>query len=688
MNRLTLCLMALLTAPLWAAEGMWTLDNLPRAQLQSAHDFSPDAAWVEQVQRASVRLAGGCSGSFVSPQGLILTNHHCIADCVAQLSTADEDLMRDGFLAITQAQERQCPDIEVNQLVEIRDVTERVQAAATDLDASAANAARKAAKTAIESECVGAAADSLRCDVVTLYHGGRHHLYRYRRYQDVRLAFAPEIGIAFFGGDPDNFNFPRYVLDMGLLRVYQDGKPAPVEHYFRWDASGAEDGELVFVTGHPGATQRLLTTAQLATLRDTILPERLVYLAELRGLLSQFASEGTEQARISQGDLFSVENAFKALRGRHAALVEPGFFEAKLAAENALREAVDDKRRWRGAYGGAWAAIAEVQPLWRDIYTEYSFLEVGRGFSSELFDIARHLVRAAAEREKPDGQRLREYSEAALPRLTQTLFSSAPVYPALERLTLGWSLEKLREYLGADHPAVRDALGREAPQRLAEATIAGTRLTEVDYRRTLWEGGTVAIAAADDPMIALARRVDAAARAVRQRYQDAIEAVEDREGERIAQAQFAVYGTDSYPDATFSLRLSYGQVRGWREGGEMIPPFTTIQGAFERATGNAPYALPPSWHAARDRMDTGTRMNFVTTHDIIGGNSGSPVINREARIVGLIFDGNIHSLGGAYAYDERYNRAVAVHSATMLEALETVYNANRLVDEIRAKTRD
>ncbi len=667
----------------WADEGMWTLNNLPAGQLQTGYDFDPDPAWVDKVQRASVRLAGGCSGSFVSDQGLILTNNHCVSHCVSQLSTRTDNLVAQGFYAETRADERICPDIEINQLQEIRDVTQRVRAATADLDERAANTARKAVKSAIERECLGDQPQARRCDVVTLYHGGQYHLYRYRRYQDVRLVFAPESSIAFFGGDPDNFNFPRYDLDMSLLRAYEADAPAQVADFFPWQSAGAYEGELVFVTGHPGATQRLLTAAQLAVLRDVILPERMIYLAEFRGLLKQFGAQGAEQARISQSDLFSIENGLKAYRGRHAALVDPEFFATKRATEAALQTSINKKKRWRQAYGDAWQAIERASTIWRDIYTEFSFLEYQRGFASELFGIARQLVRAAAERPKPDGERLREFSEAALPRVTQTLFSAAPIYPELEVVKLAWSLEKLRENLGADHPAVRLVLGQESPAALARRVVQDSRLADVSLRKSLWDGGAAAIAASTDPMIQLAMRVDPLARAIRKRYEDEVESVEERNGEKIAQAVFQVYGTGTYPDATFTLRLSYGTVRGWEERGKPVLPFTTIGGTFARATGAPPYDLPASWLRHEADLDFTTRMNFVTTNDIIGGNSGSPVINRKAELVGLIFDGNIHSLGGGFLYDARYNRAVAVHSAAMLEALRVVYGAQRILNELK-----
>lgn len=674
-------LFALLCTSVLAEEGMWTLDNLPRQALARQYQFDVTPAWSQTVQKASLRLAGGCSGSFVSAQGLVLTNHHCVSRCIAQLSSRDENLLEAGFVARELNQEAICPEIEVNQLLDISDVTQSIHQTIADLSPQQAVTARKAAMSELEAGC-GQGDHKLRCEVVTLYEGGRYHLYKYRRYQDVRLVFAPETQIAAFGGDPDNFSFPRYALDMSLLRVYDEGQPVQSKHYFRVNPAGAQVDELVFVTGHPGTTRRAFTVAQLVSLRDLILPQRMSYLAELRGVLRQFATVGPEQERISRREYLGIENTLKAFRGRHAALSEPGFMEARRSQEYALRERVHDKRALRKTTAGAWDEIAKAQLVWRDIYTDYSMLELMRGYQSDLLAIARHLVRAAQERPKPNAQRLREYTDAALPQLTQRLFSAAPIHPELERLSLGWSLEKLREFLGPDHPAVRLSLGVEAPQALADRLIRKTQLADLSIRKALWDGGAAAIAASADPLIEFARRIDGPARAVRARQEQDIQAVVETNSTLISQARFQLDGTDNYPDASFSLRLSYGQVKAWTEKGREIEPFTTVAGAMARATGQAPFAFPPSWLAAETQLKLTTPMNFVTTHDIIGGNSGSPMINRKTELVGLVFDGNLHSLGGAYAYDGRYNRAVAVHPAAMKLALETVYAADHLVDEL------
>jgi hypothetical protein len=663
------------------AEGMWTLDNLPRAAVQRDFGFQPDAAWIDRVQKSSVRLAGGCSGSFASADGLVLTNHHCIWDCVEQLSTTEQNFLQDGFLARTRAAELRCPNMELNQLTEISDVTARVKSATDALSGEAFVAAQRAEMSRIEQACAGDD-PTVRCDVVTLYHGGLYHLYRYQRFDDVRLVWSPELAASAFGGDPDNFNFPRYSLDASLLRAWRDGRPTSTPDFFRWNPAGAEDGELVFVTGHPGTTQRLLTVAQLELRRDLTLVDQLLYLAELRGLLNHYAGLGDEQRLHSQFHILMVENSYKALRGLLQALKDPAVFEFKRAEEQELRDWVAEDPARVAEYGTAWDEIARAQEVYRALHRRYTLVEQSRGFRGELFTIARGLVRAADERQKPSEERLREYRDTALQSLEQRLLSPAPIYPDYERLNLAWSLTKLREELGADDPLVRAALGNESPADLARRLVENTRLADLDVRRALWEGGAEAVAASDDPMIAFFRRIDGEARAVRARFENEVEAVERANQQKLARVRFELKGTDAYPDATFTLRVSYGEVRGWEEYGQTIGPFTVLSGAFVRHTGADPFALPDSWFAAKPRLDLDQRVNFVSTHDIIGGNSGSPMVNRDAQVVGLVFDGNIHSLGGAYWYDARLNRAVSVHSGLIIHALRHIYEAGELLEEL------
>jgi hypothetical protein len=665
-----------------AAEGMWALDNLPASRLKTEYGFTPGKDWVDHVMRASARIAGGCSASFVSKDGLVMTNHHCAAACVSQLSTAKKNFIADGFLARGRGQEVPCPEIELNRLERISDVTGEVKGAVAGLDGEAFKLAKNAVEAKLSSACVGAERETARCDVVDLYHGGRYHLYRYHRFQDVRLVWVPEQAIAFFGGDPDNFNFPRYDLDIALLRAYEDGRPARPKDFFPFSRAGAEAGEMVFVSGHPGTTQRQLTMSELETFRDLRLIGGLLRLAEERGILEQYSKLGREAARIAENDLFGIENSYKAYVGELKALLDPALTKQKQKEESELRAFVASQPALRAGVGGAWEAIEKAQQVYRDIEAQYSSIEGARAFAGRYFTHARRLVRGADERAKPNADRLPEFTDSQLPEVEQRLFSTAPIYPEYESVRLGWSLTKMRELLGADDPFVRMVLGRKSPDQLAAEWVAGTRLGDPALRKALWTGGKEAIARSDDPFIKLALAVDPAARAIRKRYEREVEAVVLKNTELIAQARFARDGTSAYPDATFTLRLSYGEVAGWSEGGRKIAPFTDFAGAFARETGADPFALPESWRAAKGRLDPAQRFNFVTDNDIIGGNSGSPMINRAGEIVGLIFDGNIHSLGGAFWFDPRTNRAVAVHSGAILESLAKVYGASDLVREI------
>jgi hypothetical protein len=667
-----------------ADEGMWPFNNVPKAEIKRRYGFEVTDAWLRKVQLASVRFNNGGSGSFVSPDGLVLTNHHIASDTLAKLSTPERDLVKQGFYARTRAEELRAPDLELNVLVDIEDVTDRVNAAVKPgMSPAEANAARRAAIAAIEKESLEKT--GLRSDVVTLYQGGQYNLYRYKRYTDVRLVFAPEFQIAFFGGDPDNFTYPRYCLDMALFRVYENGQPAHVENYLKWSPAGARDGELVFVSGHPGSTQRLNTVAHLEYLRDFGLPLLIRWLEVTRAALLEYSRKGEEQARRAQEDLFGVENSLKALRGQLEGLKDPKIIARKREAEAALRAFVAADARRQREYGDAWDAIARARASLASYERERRFLEGGWGFNSRLFDIARTLVRLAEENEKPDAERLPEYTTARRESLELQLYSPAPIYDDFEQIKLAASLRFMRDELGAANPVVQKVLAGKTPEERAAELVSGTKLKDVAYRKQLAAGGSRAIEESKDPMIELARAVDAEARAVRKRYEDEVVGVEREAYAKIARALFEKEGTKIYPDATFTLRLSYGAVRGYMENGKFIPPFTFFAGLYERAAqhGNKPpYQLPPRWSERKAALNLRTPFNFVSTNDIIGGNSGSPVINRNAELVGLIFDGNIQSLVGNFVYDDTQNRAIAVDVRGMIEALRKIYGAEELVQEL------
>jgi V8-like Glu-specific endopeptidase len=672
-----------LANPLLAAEGMWTLDNLPYADLEKNYKFKPTQEWIQKSMRSAVRLAGGCSGSFVSPEGLVLTNHHCVISCVEDLSSKEQDFVNKGFLAKSRSEEKQCPGMEVNRLEKTEDVTERMLAALAGLTGKAFSDAKKAEQSRIEKECVGDAGDKRRCDIVELYGGGQYHVYQYSRYQDVRLVFTPEYAAGFFGGDPDNFNFPRYNLDMSLLRVYADGQPITNNDWFPINPKGANENELVMTLGHPGATQRLLTMAELETQRDLVLPFRLIFASEYRGLLLQYSRQGAEQARIAQTELTMVENGIKARTGMFQSLLSPAVMQQKRNDENAFRNWVASDATRKQQFGDPWKTLSDTQVAWRNLYLDYVMVELGMGTLSQQVIWAKTLVRGTAEIEKPDAERLREFSQAALPGVQASLFAETPLYPEFEELKLSWSLSKLRERLGVDNPIVKNILGKESPESIAKNIVANSKLADSALRKKLWDGGTDAVKKSNDPAIVLARLLDEHGRKMREQFDHRIEPVQKAAIEQLAKARFAFKGTAVYPDATFSLRLSYGVIRGWNERGTPVKPFTDFAGLFDRATAYDPFKLADTWVAAQKNLNKKTRFNQVSTNDIVGGNSGSPLINAKGELVGLIFDGNIQSLGGSYFYDESVNRAVSVHTAAISEALRKVYKAEHLVKELK-----
>lgn len=682
MKRFFSALLACGLASLAAAEeGMWTFDNPPVKQLQQKYNFTPTQEWLDHLRLSSVRFNDGGSGSFVSATGLVLTNHHVALGQLQKVSSPQKDYVADGFLARTPEEELKCPDLELNVLVSMENVTDRVLAAVKPgMSEKQANDARKAAIAAIEKESMEKT--GLRSDVVTLYHGGEYWLYRYKKYTDVRLVFAPEQQTAFYGGDPDNFTYPRYDLDMALFRVYEDGKPVKPQHYLKWNPEGAKDGELVFVSGHPGSTNRLYTLAQLETLRDLSYPMRLEGIERRLGVARAYAARGKEQARQAAGLIFGLENSKKALSGEYKGLKDPQLMQIKAQQEKELRDKVAANPEWQKAYGDAWQAIEKAQASFRERAKEYSYRRLS-GY--RLPGVALSIVQLVAEVKKPDGERLDGFHESQLPSLKFRLFSPAPIYPEFEEVLLADGLREALEKLGPEDPFVKAALAGKTPEQVAHEVIAGTKLADPDFRKQLVEGGEEAVAASQDPLIALARRVDPILRQERKWYEDTIESVVRTAGEKIGKARFAIYGKDTYPDATFTLRLTYGTVTGYPYNGTIAPSKTTFYGLYDRAASfdyKPPFHLPQRWLDRKDALNLATPLNFVSTCDIIGGNSGSPVVNRQGEIVGLIFDGNIESLVGRFVFDITANRAVAVHTAGMTEALKKVYDAEFLVKEL------
>ena len=675
----------LLTASLVirAEEGMWTFDNPPLKQLKAKYDFTPTQAWLDHVRLSSVRLNDGGSGSFVSPDGLLLTNHHVARGQLQKNSTAEHDYIRDGFLAATSDQEMKSPDLEVNVLVGMQDVTSRVQGAAKGIsDDAAALRAREAVIAAIEKESKDKT--GFRSDVVSFYNGGEYWLYQYKAYTDVRLVFAPEQQAAFYGGDPDNFTYPRYDLDMALFRVYENGKPLHCDNYLKWSAKGADRGELIFIPGNPGSTERQDTVAQLLMQRDVIGPAMTEYLERRITTAQAFATQGTEQARLVGSTIFGLQNSLKVYLGRADALADKVVLAKKQAEEDDFRSKVAANPEWQKAYGDAWDTIARVEELAKPEIK----LQIFHRTDSQLFGIALQIVQYVTEINKPDGERLPQFHEAGLGSLKYRLLSPAKISTTTEKLFMAAALKLNKEKLGDSDPYLHAILQGGDVDKTVNALVDETKLTDPAFRKALLDGGEAAVAASTDPMIVAARRVDPIVRATNRRMRDTIASVITPAGEKLGKARFLAYGKNAYPDATFTLRLSYGSVAGYPYNGTIAPPFTTFWGLYDRAAsfGNRPpFDLTPRQAAARDKLALATPLDFASTGDIIGGNSGSPVINREAELVGLIFDGNIESLAGDFVYDGTRNRAVAVHSAGMIEGMRQFYGANALADELEGK---
>jgi hypothetical protein len=667
-----------------ADEGMWPFNNVPRAEIKRRYGFDVTDEWLRKVQLASVRFNNGGSGSFVSPDGLVLTNYHIVEDIVNEVSTPEKDLAKEGFVARTRADEIKAPSLELNVLMSIEDATARVNGAVKpDMSDADAFAARRAEISKIEAESTQAT--GLRSDVVTLYQGAQYNLYRYKKYTDVRLVFVPEFQAAFFGGDPDNFNFPRFNIDMALVRIYENNEPVHPTSYLKWSKTGTKEGDLVFVTGNPGSTARLDTVAHLQELRDTSIPIILRLLERREVMLKKYMALGEEQTRRAQNEPNSVQNSLKVYRGQIAGLKDRSLMNGKQSDEAALRRWVAANPERKKNYSDAWDAIAKAHQTLPSYIRERRIFDQAAGFNTVLFNFARTLVRLAEESQKPNAERLPEYTDARRASLELALYSPAPIHDDFEKLKLADSLGFMIELLGADHPLATQIMNGKTPEARAAELIEGTKLKDVDFRKQLVAGGKQAIESSTDPMIVLARLVDPKARELRKRYENEVTGVERTNYAKIAHARFEREGTKIYPDATFTLRLSYGAVKGYMENGKRVAPFTTLGGLYDRAAKfkqEFPYNLPPRWMEKKSAINLATPFNFVSTDDIIGGNSGSPTINKNGELVGLIFDGNIQSLVGDFYYDESVNRAISVDVRAMQEVLRKVFDANQIADEL------
>ena len=667
-----------------ADEGMWPFNNVPRAEIKRKYGFEITDEWLHKVQMAAVRFNNGGSGSFVSPTGLVLTNYHIVEDFVGELSTPAKDYAKDGFIARTRAEEMKIPNLELNVLMSIEDVTNSVNGAVkTGMSDADAFAARRAEISRIEAESTQST--GLRSDVITLYQGGQYNLYRYKKYTDIRLVFVPEFQAAFFGGDPDNFNFPRFNIDMALVRVYENDQPVKPASYLKWSEKGAKEGDLAFVIGNPGSTSRLNTVAHLEELRDTSIPIILRLLERREAMLKKYMAMGEEQTRRAQNELNSIQNSLKVYRGQLAGLKDPKLLNTKRQDEAALRKSIAADTAKQARYGDAWDAIAKAHRDYASYAKDRRIFDQAAGFNTATFGIARTLVRMAEESQKPNAERLPEFTDARRPSLELALYAPAPIYDDFEKLKLTDSLEFMVELLGANDPLVKQVLNGKAPAARAAELIDGTKLKDVDTRKQLATGGMKAIESSTDPMIVLARMIDPKARELRKRFESEVTGVERANYAKIARAKFDTEGTKMYPDATFTLRMSYGTVKGYNENGKRVTPFTTLGGLYDRAAQfkqEFPYNLPPRWIEKKSSVDLSTPFNFVSDDDIIGGNSGSPTINKEGELIGLIFDGNIQSLVGNFYYDDSINRAISVDVRAMREVLRKIFGANEIADEL------
>ena len=659
-----------------ADEGMWLFNQFPKQLVQTAYRFQVSDAFLDHLRLASVRFNNGGSGSFISPQGLLFTNHHVGSDCIQQLSSAQHDYMANGFYAASPAEEKTCPDLELNVLLKIEDVTAKVNSAGASLSSPAdANRARKGAMTAIEKEC--AASTGHRCDVVSLFSGGQYHLYQYKKYTDVRLVFAPEADIAAFGGDPDNFTYPRYCLDFSLFRAYENGVPVTPADYFKWSHEGLRDGELTFVPGNPGSTGRLMTVAELESARDWRYPLTLRSVGGLIKALEAYGAASPGNLRAARENLLMQQNTYKAYTGFLAGLRDPQLIESKRREERQLRAAVDRDPLKRKLYGSVWDEIAAAYREYRGFFKPHVLLELRPAPGSDLYGIARHVLRYAEEKPKPNEKRLRAYADSGLASLEQQMYSPAPIEVSMEIAVLAEYFRLLQQELGSENPVVVAVLNGKSPESAAREYVSTSKLTDVAERRRL-ANDLAAVRASNDGMIRLARLLDPSARAYRKHFEDQVEAAISGSAAKIAQARFAVRGATDYPDATFTLRVTFGPVRGYRD----VPFTTTFEGLYKRATGQDPFRLPPSWVQNKSALDLHTPFNFVTTADTHGGNSGSPTLNTKGEIIGILFDGNLEGLPNRFVYTEDAARSVHVAAQAIIESLRKIYHADRILKEL------
>ena len=673
-------LAAMLSAQAQAAEGLWTFDHAPIDKIRAETGAVVDQAWLDHLRNSAVRLSSGWSASVVSSDGLVATNHHCVAGCEGDLSAAGRDYVKDGFLTAKREDERLCPGMDAEVLISITDITSQITAATAGKSGKDYSDARNLALTRAEQAACGADA-KFRCEALAFFGGRQFKLHRYRRYADVRLVFAPEDLTANFGGDPDNFNFPRFCLDVAFLRLYDGGRPLATPEHLTWSTAAPQAGEPVFTAGNPGSSDRAMTMAQLADARDIAFRVSQLQLSEYRGRLIQFGETSPEAHRVAYDQLFGTENAFKGGYGRDLSLYDRSFIASKQAQEDELRARVRANPALAARIGDPWADIDKAQKV---RYLAYRELENAAGNRSDLFTWARQLVRGARERAKPEADRLPAFAPSRLASLQRQVLDNYPVHRGIEQVKLEFWLLKLREYLTVDDPAARQILGNESPERLA-ARLSSSNLTDPALRKQLWEGGVPAIEASTDPMIVFLRRIDELGVAQQKAWSAEVVAPIEQAQARIGEARFAVYGDTLYPDANFTLRLSYGKVEGWTRNGQTVAPTTNFAGLLQRAQGDAPFTLAPRWQAARSKLNPATVLNFSSSNDILGGNSGSPIVNAKGEIIGLVFDGNIYSLGGTYGYDPVLNRGTSVATVAITEALDKVYGESALVAELTRK---